>query len=269
MKRVIGLTMVLLAGLALLGAQTFKDGLYFAKSDDFSKSGWKEQVLVTVKGGKIAAVNWNGSNNLGVPDKKSWAASGGYGMAKAAKQGEWHLQAAKAEDFVVKNNGTDKIVLKADGATDAIAGASIHVNEFVALVKKALAGPAVPKGIYKKDGWYRAEAADFDPNAGWKDNVLVTVVNGTIVDVVWNGKHKDDSKKSKLVESLAGTYGMEKTAKQGAWHLQAAKVQDYLLKVQDPAKVAVKDGKTDAIAGASLTVGGFLSLVDQALKPAR
>jgi major membrane immunogen (membrane-anchored lipoprotein) len=145
----------------------------------------------------------------------------------------------------------------------------MHVKGFFDLVNKALASPAVPKGIYKKDGWYFKEAADFDKSSGWKDSVLVTVVNGTIVDVLWNGTSSDKAKKSKLVEDLAGRYGMEKQAKKGAWNVQAKAIQDAIVKAQDPAKVVLKpDGTADAVSGASIHATA-VGLAVEALKAAR
>ena len=79
----------------------------------------------------------------------------------------------------------------------------------------------------------------------------------------------DKAKKSKLVEDLAGKYGMEKAAKKGAWNVQAKAVQDAIVKVQDPAKIALKaDGTTDAISGASIHATAVV-LAIEALKPAR
>ncbi|MDP2816185.1 MAG: hypothetical protein Q8O19_05855, partial [Rectinemataceae bacterium] len=82
-----------------------KDGTYFASESAFSKSGWKDQVTLTVVGGKITAVSWNGLGNLpGVTDKKSWAAAGKYGMKKVSKLGtEWDQQAQVAEAWLVKS----------------------------------------------------------------------------------------------------------------------------------------------------------------------
>jgi len=203
------------------GAAMPKDGVYFAQDKDFApQGGWKEQVVVTVAGGKITAVNWNGVSNLGVADKKTAAAAGAYGMKKASKVGlEWHEQAAKVEAYLVKTQDTGFSKFKADGTTDAISGASLHVKNFYDLVNRALAAGPVAKGSCRKDGWFFAAQPDFDAKTGWKDSVLVTVVNGT------------------LVEAIAGTYGMAKAAKLGEWNVQAAAVQGSLLKVQDPAKI--------------------------------
>ena len=127
------------------------------------------------------------------------------------------------------------------------------MKNFFDLVNKALAVGPVAKGMYTKDGWFFAEQPDFDANTGWKDSVLLTVVNGTLVDAVWNATNKDPAKKSKLLQALAGTYGMAKAAKLGEWNVQAAAVQAELLKVQDPAKIPLKaDGTSDAVSGASI-----------------
>jgi len=123
--------------------------------------------------------------------------------------------------------------------------------------------------MYRKDGWFYAEQPSFDAKTGWKDSVLVTVVNGTVVDVLWNGTNKDTSKKSKLVESVEGRYGMAKAAKKGEWDVQAKAVADAIVKAQDPSRIAIKaDGTTDAISGATLRPTAVILAVE-ALKPAR
>ena len=273
MKRIIALALlavVALAGVAF-GQVKAKDGIYFAQDGNFApQGGWKDQVVVTVAGGKITKVTWNGVSNLGVADKKTVAMAGGYGMKKASKIGlEWDQQAANVEAYLVKTQNPGFSKFKTDGTTDAITGASLHVKGFYDLVNKSLAASPVAKGIYKKDGWFFKEQAAFDTQSGWKDSVLITVVNGTIVDVLWNGTSKDASKKSKLVEAIEGRYGMAKAAKKGEWNVQAAAVQAAILKVQDPAKIAVRaDGTTDAITGASIHVSAVFLAID-ALKDAR
>jgi major membrane immunogen (membrane-anchored lipoprotein) len=260
---------LIVAGIA--GAEVkAKDGIYFAQSDAFSKSGWRAQVVLEVKSGKIVKAVWNGVANIaGAVDKKAYAKAGKYGMAKAAKQGEWDIQAGAAEAWLIKTQDVDFAKYDAAGHTDAITGATISVSEFFDLARKALASAAVAKGMYKKDGWYYAESKEFDAKSGWKDTILVTVVNGTLVDVLWNGISNDAAKKSKLVEAVEGRYGMAKAAKKGEWNVQAAAVQEAILKAQDPAKIAVKtDGYSDAITGASIHVTA-VSLAIEALKAAR
>ena len=273
MKKILIVSLVLFVAFTALsfGQVKAKDGVYFAQDQNFdATTGWKEEIVVTVAGGKITKVNWNGTSNLGGADKKTVAAAGGYGMKKASKLGlEWDQQAATVEAYLLKTQDVGFNKIKADGTTDAISGASLHVANFFTLVNKAMASAPIARGIYKKDGWYFTEQAAFDATTGWKDSVLVTVVNGTIVDVLWNGISKDTTKKSKLVEALAGRYGMAKAAKLGEWNAQAAAVQAAIIKAQDPAKIAVRaDGTSDAISGASIHVTA-VSLAIEALKPAR
>lgn len=274
MKRSLAIALALTFGLVAIafGQVKAKDGIYFAQDADFAKdSGWKEQVVLTVKGGKIVKALWNGVSNTGVADKLTAVANGGYPMVKFGKaKAEWDVQAKAVEDYLVSTQDASfSKYSDAEGHTDAISGASIHVKGFFGLVSKALAAAPVAKGIYKQDGWYFKDQVDFDAKTGWKDSVLLTIVNGRIVDVLWNGVSNNKDKKSKLVEDLAGKYGMEKAAKKGAWNVQAKAVQDAIVKVQDPAKIALKaDGTTDAVSGASIHATAVVLAVE-ALKAAR
>ncbi len=272
MKRIIAVIFALvlvLSGTAFAQVKA-KDGFYFAQDAAFGKTGWKTQVVLEVKGGKILKAVWNGVSNLpGATDKKAFAAAGKYGMAKAAKQGEWDKQAAAAEAWLVKTQDIGFAKFDKDGKTDAISGATMTVVDFFTLANKALADAPVPKGMYTKDGWFFAEQNAFDATTGWKDSILLTVVNGTVVDVLWNSSSKDAAKKSKLVEAVEGRYGMAKAAKKGEWNVQAVAVQDAIVKAQDPAKIPVKaDATSDAISGASIHVTAVY-LAIEALKTAR
>ncbi len=270
MKRIIAIA-AFAAAVFAVGAQSYKDGIYFAQEEAFQKSGWKYQAVLEVSGGKIAKATWNGVNNLGLADKNTVAAAGEYGMVKASKlKKEWNEQAATVADYLVKTQDVNFNQYKnAAGNTDAIAGASIHVKEFFDLAKKAIADGPVAKGSYAKDGWYFASAAQF-PKDGWKSNVLITVVNGSIVDVIWNALSKDSKKKSKLVESAMGNYGMEKAAKQGPWHVQAERAAAALVKAQNPAAITLKKGgQPDAVTGVSMSVSEFLTLAAEALAAAK
>ncbi len=271
MNKIFGVALalsLLLTGVTF-GQVKAKDGVYFAQDSAFGSSGWKDQVVLKVAGGKITEMNWNGVSNLAGADKKTVAAAGGYGMGKASKiKAEWDAQANAVAAWVIKTQNVAGKMTK-DGYADGITGASMHVDGFFKLIDKALASAPIAKGPFSKDGWYFQAASDFDKASGWKDNVMVTVVNGTLVDVLWNGVSKDSKKKSKLVEAETGKYGMAKVAKQGEWNVQAVRVQDAILKAGDPAKIPLKaDGTTDAITGATLHPTA-VSLALQALKAAR
>jgi major membrane immunogen (membrane-anchored lipoprotein) len=73
MKKYIIALMAVLAVFAAVsvGAQAkLKDGFYYAEEAAYPASGWRYQVVLEVKGGKIVAATWNGLNNKGLPDKK-------------------------------------------------------------------------------------------------------------------------------------------------------------------------------------------------------
>lgn len=254
----------LVFGAVSVGAQARRDGFYFAEGKEFSRSGWKYQAVIEVKGGKIVKAEWNGINNLGQPDKKTQAAAGVYRMN--APQGEWHVQAARVEAELIRLQDPTKFVVKADAKTDAISGVSITIKEFTDLAVQALASAPVAKGMYKKDGWFYFKSPTFD-NSGFASTALITVVNGTIVSANWNAVHRAGGD-SKFVRAVKGAYKMN--AKQGEWHVQAPRVEAELVKLQDPAKLSVKsDGKTDAISGVSITIAEFKTVAAEALKAAR
>ncbi len=271
MKKILMLAMAFIAVSGIAFAQVdlskVKDGVYFAEEKGFSSSGWKEQAIIEVTKGKIVSVIWNGVSNLpGVSDKKTYAAAGKYGMGKASKiKAEWDAQAKAVEEYIVKTQNANLNKFDANGHTDAISGATLNVKVFFDLAQEALKSSPVARGSYK-DGWYYAEDPNFD-KSGWKNSVVITVVNGSIVDVLWNGIGKDPQAKSKYVQSQMGTYKMN--AKNGEWYVQADRVAQAIVKAGDPSKIAVRaDGKTDAVSGVSITVP-VLSLAVEALKAAK
>jgi major membrane immunogen (membrane-anchored lipoprotein) len=246
---------VILGAMAVF-AQTPRDGFYFAQAPGFSADGWREQVALQVSGGKISSASWNFIGIApGSTDRKA--------AAKAGKDTSgWAAQAALAEQFLVSSQNT--------GAS-SVNGVTVPVAGFFDLAKKALAGTPVAKGIYKKDGWYYGEAGAFD-SFGTKDTVLITVVNGTIVDVLWNGILKDAPDQSKIIYSSTGKYRMVRLGRAKAeWHVQATLGAAELVKVQDPAKIPVRaaDSKTDAISGVSIMVKEYLEVAGRALSAAK
>ncbi|MCD4713907.1 MAG: hypothetical protein K8R73_11535 [Clostridiales bacterium] len=240
----------------------YADGIYFATEDVFAEgSGWKGVLTLEVAGGKIASVDWNAAHISAGKDKKTSSIDGDYGMvAKANAQAEWHEQAALVEAYLIENqtlagiNYTDE-----EGHTDTIAGVSVHVNDFEALVEKALSTGPVGTGMYK-DGYFYAEQADFS-DSGWKDTVSFTVINGNIVAANWNGI-SNDGDKDKKTASIDGDYGMVAYGKASSeWHEQAMEVENFLLNTQEVDAIVA-----DAVAGVSIGVDGFTELAKEALE---
>ncbi|MDR1570891.1 MAG: FMN-binding protein [Clostridiales Family XIII bacterium] len=130
----------LLIGMAACSSATsYRDGVYTAQLDEFSSSGWKDTLELTVDGGEITKVNWDA---IYVDDsipirKKQYSKSGLYGMLAAGAVGEWYDQATAAEQYVLKN-GPAALVPDSDGYTDVISGCTIHVSDFEKLLLDCL-----------------------------------------------------------------------------------------------------------------------------------
>ncbi len=118
----------------------YKDGVYTAEMEGYSDTGWKDNVEVTVKDGKISAVVWDAVNKDDPAlTKKKASEDGIYDMKVAGAQADWHEQAALVEKYLVEVGDPTKIEYSDDeGHTDAITGASINVKGFFELVAKAL-----------------------------------------------------------------------------------------------------------------------------------
>ena len=254
-KLVIGAVFTIFCGVFLF-AQTYKDGLYFAQDPDFAGN-QKNQVVLEVKGGKITSANWNVENlSAGAQDLKSIAKAGAVAGAVT-----WAAQAKVAEDFLVSSQNVN---------ATSVPNGPANVKPFFDLVKKALASTPVAKGAYK-DGWYYY-LSDKTDAYHTRNYVLITVVNGTIVDVLWNGVlvgMPASIDPSKIIQSKKPN-GYPMTGSKSAWHLQAALVAAELTKVQNPDSIKMKSNKTpDSISGATIEIAVFIDLAKQALSTAK
>ena len=134
-----------LAEEALSGEPTgygmWQDGNYYAEADSFSDSGWKDAVGITVVSGNIVAVNWDPIAEDGGTNKKQRSMDGEYGMVEnSGAQWPWWEQARAAEEHLMEVQDPAAIDLDDTGNADAISGATIHVDGFLAVVRKALEG---------------------------------------------------------------------------------------------------------------------------------
>ncbi|WP_059042439.1 FMN-binding protein [Paenibacillus rubinfantis] len=245
----------------------YQDGVYYAQGEVDADSGWQSYVTLTVAGGKITEAKWNALSEKAPVDKVTYSKEGKYGMKAGGASSEWHEQAEKVEQFLIEKQDPKAITLNDEGKTDAIAGVSVHVSEFFNLADQALTAGPVAAGPYK-DGTYHVEGAAFDEHSGWKDTVDVVVAAGKIVKVNFSGVN--DKGEDKKQYSIDGKYGMKAAGSQGEWHEEAAKAEAYLVEKQDPAAVTFnEEGKTDAIAGATITLQPHFELVTKALEQAK
>lgn len=151
----------------------------------------------------------------------------------------------------------------ATGCGDNNAGGGNTAEQPPAAQEQQPAAGGEQSGKYA-DGAYYAEG---EFHNGWKEVVALKVEGGNIVDAEWNALPEAGGLDKKALDK-AGKYGMvAKGGAQAEWWEQAEKAEAYLLEKQDPAAIELnEDGKTDAIAGVSITVSGFAELAKKALE---
>ena len=122
---------------------------------------------------------------------------------------------------------------------------------------QALEGAALADGTYEAKG-------EKDGN-GFIDEVSVTVADGKITAVNWDAVMEDGSRKSVMSEN--GEYTM--TEDGPTWAEQSKALAEALIENQSLSFLNPnEEGKTDAVSGVSISVGGFINLAQQCLDQA-
>ena len=239
-----------------------KDGTYEAKADAPDNNGFTDVVTVTVKDGKIAEVNWEAVGADG-STKSVLSENGEYVMTEDGLT--WKEQAEALAKAVVENQSLSFLNLDEQGKTDAVSGVSISIGGFTALAEKCLKEAAgITQTLELKDGTYEAKAEAPDNN-GFTDQVTMTVKDGKITEVNWEAVGEDGSKKSVLSEN--GEYVMTEDGL--TWKEQAEALANALIENQSLDFLQVNEqGKTDAVSGVSISVGGFISLAEKCMNEA-
>ena len=239
-----------------------KDGTYEAKADAPDNNGFTDVVTVTVKDGKIAEVNWEAVGADG-STKSVLSENGEYVMTEDGLT--WKEQAEALAKAVVENQSLSFLNLDEQGKTDAVSGVSISIGGFTALAEKCLKEAAgITQTLELKDGTYEAKAEAADNN-GFIDQVTMTVADGKITEVNWEAVGEDGSKKSVLSEN--GEYVMTEDGL--TWKEQAEALANALIENQSLDFLQVNEqGKTDAVSGVSISVGGFISLAEKCMNEA-
>ena len=239
-----------------------KDGTYEAKADAPDNNGFTDVVTVTVKDGKIAEVNWEAVGADG-STKSVLSENGEYVMTEDGLT--WKEQAEALAKAVVENQALSFLNLDEQGKTDAVSGVSISIGGFTALAEKCLKEAAgITQTLELKDGTYEAKAEAADNN-GFIDQVTMTVADGKITEVNWEAVGEDGSKKSVLSEN--GEYVMTEDGL--TWKEQAEALASALIENQSLDFLQVNEqGKTDAVSGVSISVGGFISLAEKCMNEA-
>jgi major membrane immunogen (membrane-anchored lipoprotein) len=111
-----------------------------------------------------------------------------------------------------------------------------------------------------KDGTYTAQDAEY--HNGWKYFVEITVADGKIAAVNYDAT-SEEGNPNKDAMSRAGNYPMvENGGAQWDWHEQAEKLEAYLINAQST-------DTPDAVTGATIGIGGFFALAEEALADAK
>lgn len=114
-----------------------------------------------------------------------------------------------------------------------------------------------------KDGVYYVHG-DYD-NSGYMHELTVVVEGGKITSVVYDAKNKQGEYKSYL--SSVGEYVMTEDGL--TWKEQADALAAYVMEHQSTEGLNTDDnGKTDVVAGVSISIDTFLKLAEDALKMA-
>lgn len=151
---------------------------------------------------------------------------------------------------------------------NAIAGSSLpiyaegmDISGILGTAKEDTAGSSETAVTYR-DGVY--EAVSEPAGNGYVSHVTVTIENGAIAKVVWD---EENDGVWKSVQSENGEYVMVEG--HPIWKEQAAAMGAYVVEHQSTDGLNLNDaGKTDAVSGVSVSVGGFVTLVEKALAEA-
>ena len=262
---------VLLPGMSLQGTTTeatetkeltLIDGTYEAKTAEADSNGYIDVVNMTVEDGKITAVVWDcvdAEGNL----KSVLSENGQYVMTEDGPT--WKEQAEALGAAIVASQNVDGLGVNEEGKTDAVSGVSIYIGGFASLAEECIKQAAgVQDTVVLNDGTYEAKTAEADSN-GFIDVVAMTVEDGKITAVVWDCIDADGNKKSVLSEN--GQYTM--TEDGPTWKEQAEALGAAIVASQNIDGLGMnEEGKTDAVSGVSIYIGGFAGLVEQCLNDA-
>ena len=116
------------------------------------------------------------------------------------------------------------------------------------------------------DGTFREQLDDED-EAGYRDFVEIIVKSGRIVGVTWDAIQTDGGN-NRAKASVDGEFVLANNSV--IWAAQAYAMQNKLIEVQDPAKIAIKsDGTTEVVTDVSVSVNAFLKLSNKCIEDSK
>lgn len=232
-------------------AGKYKDGTYKASYDKFDAHGWKAQVSIDIKDGKITTVNFDYVNKDG--GLKSKNAAYETAMKKVNKLGPVEYTATLDKALVDKQE-----VAQVAGVTGATESTSNFKNLSTAALANAVKGDTTVAILKQfKDGTYKAEYKDFDSH-GWKGQVTVVIKDASISTVAFDYVNKDGKLKS---QDSAYEASMTKVNKIGPVEYTAS-LDKILPEKQNIAEVPA------TLTGATESLADFKTLAADALENA-
>ena len=242
------------------------DGVYEAENADYDEKGYKDTMRLVISDGKVTELVWDNVDREG-NSKAQASLDGEYVMTEEGLT--WAEQAELLAEYVIREGDVKGLDMDEAGKTNAVAGVSISINGFLELAAELLeeagrstGGTAAVSGL--NDGTYQAEGADFDEK-GYKDTMKMVVTNGKITELVWD--NLDQEGNSKAQASLKGEYVMTEDGL--TWAEQAELLAAHVMKAGDVNGLKMDEsGKTDAIAGVSISINGFIDLAEEVLEQA-
>lgn len=227
------------------------------------------------------------SNTVEEQVKEEIDTKGAEGIEKAVKTENGYMVTAKVKgyggdivmnvSFDVEKKKVTKVEITEQKETEGL-GAKVADAEFLSQFEGVEAPVFLPGMSLEKeekvsdeepvkelkDGTYEAKAEAADNN-GFTDQVTMTVKDGKITEVNWDAVGADGSTKSVLSES--GEYVMTEDGL--TWKEQAEALANALIENQSLDFLQVNEqGKTDAVSGVSISVGGFISLAEKCMNEA-
>ncbi len=168
------------------------------------------------------------------------------------------LEGAKLQDgtYEAKADSADS-----SGFTDQMT-MTVKDGKITELVWEAIAEDGKKKSVMSEEGEYVMTEED---SSGFTDQMTMTVKDGKITELVWEAIAEDGKKKSVMSEE--GEYVM--TEDGPTWKEQAEALAAAVIENQNVSFLNMDEqGKTDAVNGVSISVGGFVNLAEKCMKEA-
>ena len=171
--------------------------------------------------------------------------------------------------LAVQSTGLDEVIHSqfiSDTFEDQFAGISLPVALSVDIPDTSDSEELYPAIEGLVDGTYHAMEEDAD-TSGYQDYVDIVVSGGRIVSVVWDAIQTDGGT-NRAAASVNGEYELDDNTI--IWAEQAYAMQNKLIEVQSPEKIAVKsDGTTEVVPNVTIDVNTFLILAEDCIDDAK